>query len=144
MVSGSLFLALFKAFDLVNHNFLINKLQLYNIDTPWFSSYLQNRFQQTYFSGAMSNQKAVISGVPQGSVLGPILFLIYINDLPLSLTKTCADIVTDDTTLRASHEYVENVVQSLTTDLQNVLSWCNVNCMTLSISKIKVHDVHFI
>jgi len=86
MVSGSLFVDLSKAFDLVNHKLLIDKLQLYNIDTPRFSSYLQ-----TYFSGAMSDKKAVISGVPQGSVLGPILFLIYnlyIHDLPLSLTRT--------------------------------------------------------
>jgi len=86
MVSGSLFVDLSKAFDLVNHKLLIDKLQLYNIDIPRFSSYLQ-----TYFSGAMSDKKAVISGVPQGSVLGPILFLIYnlyIHDLPLSLTRT--------------------------------------------------------
>jgi len=63
---------------------------------------------------------------------------IYINDLPLSLTRTCAYIFADDTTLRASHKSVENVVQSLTTDLQNVLSWCNANYMTLNISKTKV------
>ena len=64
--------------------------------------------------------------------------MIYINNLPLSLTRTCADIFADDTTLRPSHKYVENVVQSLTTDLQNVLSWCNANCMTLNISKTKI------
>jgi len=64
LVSGSLFLDLFKSFDLVNHKLLIDKLHLYNIDTPGFSSYLRNRFQQTYFSGAMSDKKAVISGAP--------------------------------------------------------------------------------
>jgi len=60
-------------------------LKLYNIDTSWVSSYLNKRFQQTHYAGAISDKKQVISGVPQGSVLGPILFLIYVNDLPLSL-----------------------------------------------------------
>jgi len=78
MASGSLFLDLSKAFDLVNLKLLIDKLQLYNIDTHWFSSCLQTRFQQTIFVCAMSDTKAVISDVPQGSVLGLIPFLIYI------------------------------------------------------------------
>ena len=90
-----------KAFDLVDHNILIHKLKLYNIDTSWFSSYLYERFQQTHYAGTISDNKEVISGVPQGSVLGPILYLIYVNDLPLSLTSTCADTFADDTTIES-------------------------------------------
>jgi len=93
-IAGSLFLDFSKAFDLVDHS-----LKLYNIDTSWFSSYLNKRFQQTHYAGAISDKKEVISGVPQGSVLGPILILIYVNDLPLSLTSTCADIFADKTAI---------------------------------------------
>ena len=91
-----------------------------------FSSYLNKRFQQTHYDGANSDIKEVISGVPQWSVLGPILFLIYVNDLPLSLTSTCADIFADDTTIGTSSPSIDTLVETLTTDLQNILSWCNV------------------
>ena len=70
---------------------------MYNIDTSWFSSYLNKRFQQTH----------------------------YVNDLPLSLTSTCADIFADDTTLGTSSHSIDTLVETLTTDLQNVLSWYN-------------------
>ena len=80
-IAGSLFLDFSKAFDLVDHSLLIHKLKLYNIDTSWFSSYLNKRCQQTHYDGTSSDKKEVISGVPQWSVLGPIFFLIY--DLPL-------------------------------------------------------------
>ena len=75
--------------------------------------------------------------MPQGSVLGPILYLIFVNDLPLSLTSTCADIFADDTTIGKSSHSIDTLVETLTTDLQTVLSWCNSNNMSLNVSKTK-------
>ena len=117
-IAGSLLLDFSKAFDLVDHSLLIHKLKLYTIGTSWFSSYLNKRFQQIHYTGIISDTKEVISGVPQGSVLGPILFLIYVNDLPLSLTSTCADIFADDTTIGTSSHSIDTLVEILTTDLQ--------------------------
>ena len=117
-LAGSLLLDFSKAFDLVDHSLLTHKLKLGNIDTSWFSSYLNKRFQQTHYAGAISDKKEVISGVPQGSVHGPILFLIYVNDLPLSLTSTCVDIFADDTKLGTSSYSIDTLVETLTTDLQ--------------------------
>ena len=88
-------LDLSKAFDLVN-SILLTKLEAYwlHISTlNWFKSYLKDRSQQTYVSGLYSNPGHVFTGVPQGSVIGPTLFLLYSNDLPLSLTNSTADIL---------------------------------------------------
>ena len=67
-----------------------------------------------------------------------LLFLIYVNDLPLSLTSTCADIFADDTTIGTSIHSIDTLVETLPTDLQNVLSWCNSNNMSLNVSKPKL------
>ena len=78
------FVDLEKAFDTVNHEILLNKLRYYGVkgsSISWFASYLQNRRQHVTLNGEISNSKPVICGVPQGSILGPLLFLIYINDM---------------------------------------------------------------
>ena len=115
----------------------IHKLKLYNIDTSWFSSYLNKRCQKKHYAGAISDKKEVISGVPQGSVIWPIFFLIYVNGLPLSSICTCADMFADDITIGISSHSIDTSVESLTTDLQNVLSWCNSNNMSLNVFKTR-------
>ena len=88
--AGTLFLDLSKAFDTVNHFILLSKLSHYRIvgtENLWFKSYLQQRRQIVYVNGVFSDIQAIKLGVPQGSVVGPILFLTYINDFSRATTN---------------------------------------------------------
>ena len=103
-VSGVVFLDLKKAFDLVDHDILLKKLAIClknSSSLPFFKSYLHNRTQCVLVYGSYSSKESVKYGVPQGSVLGPILFSLFINDLPLHVKDISVDcdILADDTTL---------------------------------------------
>jgi hypothetical protein len=102
LFSCGIFIDLQKAFDTVNHTILLNKLNYYvimRVINNWFCSYLNGRSQTTQISSKISNKEVILCGVPQGSILGPILFLIYINDMHYSSNKLQFFLFDDDTNL---------------------------------------------
>ena len=102
LITCGLFLDFSKTFDTVNHNILLNKSHKYGvrgITLDWFRSYLLNRTQYVKIGDVESQPLNIICGIPQGSTLGPLLFLLYINDLPNSSTKLSFRLFADDTML---------------------------------------------
>ena len=91
-LNGVVFLDIRKAFDSINHKILLQKMEkqfgVSNAALRWFKSYLTDREQSCFVNGTMSTPKKVLCGAPRGSILGPLLFLLNINDLPECLNKT--------------------------------------------------------
>ena len=124
LVNGVTFLDLKKAFDTVDHTILIHKLKalgVYEVCLAWFQSYLTSRFQRTVIGQATFCNRRISVGVPQGSILGLLLFSIYINDLPTCLKHTSVTLFADDTALYRSTE----LQQILNEDLASVAEWLN-------------------
>lgn len=139
-INGVVFLDLRKAFDLVDHNILLHKMKLYQCcDTTlsWFQSYLCGRTQKVSIQGHLSESNDIICGVPQGSILGPLLFSIFINDLPLRMEHSSLSMYADDSTLNATGKLVSEIETKLNLDLDNVSSWCNENRMVTNVDKTK-------
>ena len=130
-----------KAFDLVDHQILLNKLEIYGIKDEallWFNTYLTNRKQQVKINNSKSDFKHISCGVPQGSVLGPLLFLLFINDLPLYTNNVFTDLYADDTTLYDVQDSMEQIENNLQIALNNLHIWCRSNGMILNSSKTKI------
>ena len=95
---GAVFLDLSKAFDSIDHSLLLRKLQSYGVEGnehKWFSNYLDGRKQRVKLEVSYSDWANVLRGVPQGSILGPLLFLLYVNDLPDVVTKCTVNMYAD-------------------------------------------------
>ena len=134
----AIFVDLKKAFDTVDHKILLKKLDFYGIRgnaNLWFKNYLTDRKQYIDCDSISTKMVQVKVGVPQGSNLGPLLFLLYINDLPLCLKHGKCTMFADDTTLYNSSNNSIDVVRKMNVDLENLNQWIAANKLTLNANK---------
>ena len=141
-VTGIVFVDFRKAFDVVDHQLLMTKLRLYRVSDSalsWFRSYLTDRQQFVTIDGKRSDSLMIRQGVPQGSVLGPVLFLLFVNDIPLHLSGSSVDIYADDTTVMASAHFsdIQSLTRRLDSDLDAVNEWASNNRMFINKAKTK-------
>ena len=138
LLSEVLFLDLKKAFDTVDYHILLSKLELCGIkgtSLKWFESCLSCRNQICSVNSRISSVRQLKCGVPQGSNLGPILFLLYINDLSNCLETTEANLFADDTNLSSSGFSPYEIEIKLNNDIQNVHRWLTANMLSLNMKK---------
>ena len=133
-----IFLDFSKAFDTVDHKILLLKLEHYGIRgiaLQWFTSYLYNRKQYVSYNGAKSKAELVKCGVPQGSILGPLLFLVYINDLCHVTGESFPILFADDSNLFYTSNNADELANLINKELQNVIEWLEVNRLSLNVKK---------
>jgi hypothetical protein len=132
-----IFLDFAKAFDTVNHDILLRKLYHYGFRgtvLTWLKSYLNNRKQAVKYNNVISDQSTIVCGVPQGSILGPLLFLIYINDL-CSVSTFFTILFADDTNLFMQDSDINRLERRANQEIKKVASWLQVNKLSLNIEK---------
>ena len=132
------FVNLEKAFDTADNDVLLGKLSLYGIQESaydWFKSYLKNHTQKCAVSGSLSKVCSLDCGVPQGTILGPLLFLIYINDLPNRISFRQPRMYAYDTHITYASADLHSMQSSLNHDLSNIHKWLLCNKLTLNTTK---------
>ena len=138
------FLDFSKAFDTVDHHILLEKLRLYGItgiENEWFRNYLCNRQQFVTYNGFRSSSQAIGCGVPQGSILGPLLFLLYINDLSAVSNDIFSILFADDSNLFISGKDVDSLSAKMNNVLKDVQEWLCSNKLSLNV--LKTHYMIF-
>ena len=135
------FIDLKKAFDTVNHKILLEKLYYMGIRDEmlsWIEDYLRKRYQKTICNSTLSSLGEIKCGVPQGSILGPLFFLVYINDVKNIIGDLKYQLYADDTVIYCSGNTFEEVNEKLQLGINKFTSWCSKNALTINIKKTKV------
>ena len=135
MIGKALITIIPKAFDTVNHSILLKKLEGYGIsgiNIDWCTNYLKNRLQRTLANGAMSENKMVQCGVPQGSVLGPLFFILYVNDVQAAIKGAKLQLYADDTVIHAAGDTPDEARMLLQPALMQFTKWCTENKLSLN------------
>jgi hypothetical protein len=133
-----IFLDIAKAFDTVNHKILLTKLYSYGIRGiayNWLKNYLTNRYQYVHLNDISSDKLPIVCGVPQGSILGPLLFLLYINDLNSVSTVLTLIMFADDTNMFISGRNLLDLTNTANIELGKISSWFSTNLLSLNIKK---------
>ena len=137
-VIGAVFIDLRKAFDSINHKLLLQKLRLYGfkgVSFLWFQNYLTDRKQRGVVGDNESQWAEIHAGVPRGSILGPILFSIFINDLPTVLARSKVMLYADDTTIYCSDVDVSRLKETITNDLVALSAWIVRKGLSMNMEK---------
>ena len=145
-MAGAIYIDLSKAFDTLSHGKLLSKLTAYGIwgnDLEWFTDYLFNRKQFVVYNGVLSEKEYLTVGVPQGTILGPLLFLLYFNDLPVNLKYTQIVKYADDTVLFCGGKTIEVIETELNHDMDEISKWCYDNELILNMKKGKTEAMMF-
>ena len=123
LLVGCVYLDFSKAFDTIDHSVLLEKLILYGVCGPelaWFTDYLFNRTQLEEINNAVSDESAIMSGVPQGSILCPLLFIVFFDDFKDNLVNCDVTQYADDTVIMFAHKDVEIAAKVLNSDMNHI------------------------
>ena len=138
LMTGAVLLDLSKVFDLVNHELLLEKLKLYQCcgkTVECFTSYLKERKQMVHFKNNISYPEVVKAGVPQGPILGPLLYILFMNDIPLEIKEGAFEMYADDSTVSVSGKTISEIETKLNTSARQIAMWCSDNKMAVSVEK---------